>query len=598
MEERKTSISKILLAAAVFITSVSIQAFALTNNGANDAAPGYAMSYAAFDDINGVILSDLAVTSVSSGIIKVEYKVTNNTSDILSRLNTIAYYKRSIDKSNFLVKRNLQRDVNPGETAVMTDTITYTGIASVPLILRIFDNGTTYPIANPEIFPIGNTAGNVLYQTFDPQETVVLSDLSVSRSSSSSIVTVMYTVTNNSSKAVSSGSYISFYKDSPDKENYLLCHTLKKSVPAGASVVVTDTLIQSNIVNYTLAARLFDYNGSFPILYPNTFYDCVTDNKTAIEKALEPHVGTVSISDFSVKTVNANKANITYTLTNNSNGVILSSSKIAFYQNSIDKSNYMFNRSIQKDIKPGESVVINDTVTYINIKNKRIVARLFDNGTTFPYMSPNRLVDDNLTNKVVSGSSFNTKIVCVGDSITAGYGIPSKDNYPSQLQNKLGDDYVVVNLGVSATALNRSSDLPYSKHLYYQMALNAEPDIVLIMIGSNDTRPPNNTPELLSTFKAEYTSFVRSFVNLPNHPKVYLVTPVTVPSSAASIMESLLAEQIRPDIRAVSAELNLPLVEFEYLLSGDRSNYSIDNIHPSKKGYDLMSNVFYDVLTR
>ena len=43
------------------------------------------------------------------------------------------------------------------------------------------------------------------------------------------------------------------------------------------------------------------------------------------------------------------------------------------------------------------------------------------------------------------------RVACVGDSITYGHGIINwaKDNYPSVLQDLLGDDYCVNNYGVS-----------------------------------------------------------------------------------------------------------------------------------------------------
>ena len=662
---------------------------------------------------SGVILSDLIITPISNGQIKVNYNITNNTSDTLTRSNVIAYYRNVIDRSNFLFYRNLQSDVKPGETVAMTDSISYGGIANLPLVLRLLDNGSRYPYVTPSTYPIGDDSGHVANQLFDDNKTVTLSNLLVSRISNSQ-VTVTYTVTNNTDKAVSRSSYISFYKNSAERGNYLFNRNLTKEVPAGTSVTMSDTVSYSNLATYPLVLRLFDKGSTFPYLYPNAFYDSQTDNKTVYEaiddnktvtlsgllvtrisnnqvtvtymvtnntdkpvsrssyisfyknsaergnylfnrnltkevpagtsvtmsdtvsysnlatyplvlrlfdkgstfpylypnafydsqvdnktvyEEIDPD-STVSISDFSVKKINTNQVTLTYTITNNSNGIVSSSSSVAFYQNTPERTNYLFTRNLGKSIAPGENAVITATVTYTNISTMRTVARLFDNGSTFPYLYPNGLMDSELSNKVVKAASFDTKIICIGDSITEGLGVASQDSYPSQLQAKLGDDYAVVNYGRSGRTVNSKGDAPYINESYYKQALSSEPDIVIIMLGTNDSKPHNWTQALQATFKSDYKNLVQSFVDLPNNPKVYIVTPIGAILDNFGIRESIIAPQIRPQIREVAAELNLPVIEFESVLEGNKSYYLGDGIHPSRSGYDVMSSAFYDILTQ
>src|SRR5262245_58601997 len=73
-------------------------------------------------------------------------------------------------------------------------------------------------------------------------------------------------------------------------------------------------------------------------------------------------------------------------------------------------------------------------------------------------------------------------IVAIGDSITAGYGVPPELSYPAQLETELGKrgyEYRVVNQGVTAStttqALGRLS-----------RALALQPQIVIIQLGGND----------------------------------------------------------------------------------------------------------------
>jgi lysophospholipase L1-like esterase len=421
------------------------------------------------EGVPGVVLEVDEVVPLSVNQAKITYSVSNNTSVTLLRTNVIGLYKRSIAKGNFIVSRQMKADVNPGQTVQMTDTVTVTGIGSVPLVLRIFDTGKQYPQVTPSTFPLGDGAGHVANHVVDPTQTVALSDFSVKRVGAS-VVTVTYTIVNNTPYTVSSRSCISFYKNSPTSANFLSTRVLSKSVPAGTSVTMTDTLIKLNIASERLVARLFDNNsGVLPYLYPSPFPDVVTENK------------------------------------------------------------------------------------------------------------------------VQYGAAFKTKVICVGDSITYGL-LASVNSYPNQLQNKLGSDYAVVNYGVISSAAGTGTSKPYTKTTSYKGALASNPDIVIIMLGTNDSKSYNWTAAHQARFKDTYAQLAQDFLNLPSAPQVYLATPVKVTrANLSGVRETVLSQDIRPMIREVAAELNLPLIENETLLVANQGYYMLDGVHPSSKGYDLLS---------
>ena len=100
------------------------------------------------------------------------------------------------------------------------------------------------------------------------------------------------------------------------------------------------------------------------------------------------------------------------------------------------------------------------------------------------------------------------KIACVGDSITYGHGIANwpKNNYPAQLQEFLGDEYHVSNFGHSGRTLSPDGDQPYVESDQYQLSLDYDADIVVIMLGTNDSKPENWTNEL--DFISKYAEFI------------------------------------------------------------------------------------------
>lgn len=73
------------------------------------------------------------------------------------------------------------------------------------------------------------------------------------------------------------------------------------------------------------------------------------------------------------------------------------------------------------------------------------------------------------------------KIVAFGDSLTAGYGVDARENYPYLLESSLIDSYnvTVINQGVHG-------DTTADARLRADTILNDQPDIVILGIGGND----------------------------------------------------------------------------------------------------------------
>ena len=84
------------------------------------------------------------------------------------------------------------------------------------------------------------------------------------------------------------------------------------------------------------------------------------------------------------------------------------------------------------------------------------------------------------------------RIVTLGDSITEGSYSSNKKtkSYPSQLRKLLNDDnkFEVINLGLGGRTMMKTGDLPYWNEPAYQDILNSEPDIVILMLGTYDSK--------------------------------------------------------------------------------------------------------------
>ena len=186
------------------------------------------------------------------------------------------------------------------------------------------------------------------------------------------------------------------------------------------------------------------------------------------------------------------------------------------------------------------------------------------------------------------------KVACIGDSITEGVGAERGKSYPSQLQEMLGDKWLVGNFGVSGRTLLKKGDFPYWNEAKYQDALKSEPDVVIIMLGTNDTKPQNWKFE--SEFVADYTELVKSFQALPSKPRIYVCRPCPVPEPGNfGINEKNLKEWIKR-IDKLAKDMDLGVIDMHEALE-DKPELLPDKVHPNTEGAGEMAAAAYEALT-
>ncbi len=186
------------------------------------------------------------------------------------------------------------------------------------------------------------------------------------------------------------------------------------------------------------------------------------------------------------------------------------------------------------------------------------------------------------------------RVACIGDSITQGMGASEGFSYPSQLQKLLGENWQVGNYGVSGRTLLKKGDFPYWKERAYQKALNSKPDVVIIMLGTNDTKAPNWKHE--ANFTADYTELVKSFQNLASKPRIYICRPCPAPNTEdGGINEKGVQEQIKR-IDQLAKEMNLGVIDMHAALK-DKPETLPDGVHPNNEGAAEMAKAAAKALT-
>ena len=186
------------------------------------------------------------------------------------------------------------------------------------------------------------------------------------------------------------------------------------------------------------------------------------------------------------------------------------------------------------------------------------------------------------------------RVACIGDSITWGFTLlnPWKQSYPALLREKLGTDYEVRNYGYNDAAARFDADTPYVNKRVYRDSLSWNPDIVLLMLGTNDTKKRNWDPEV---FRRDYRRIVESYLALSSHPRVVLIAPIRIflpfGLPLLGLYPETMEEGVRPAIREMAADMGLELIDLQDLFTD--SSYCRDGIHPQKAGARMLADAIY-----
>lgn len=184
------------------------------------------------------------------------------------------------------------------------------------------------------------------------------------------------------------------------------------------------------------------------------------------------------------------------------------------------------------------------------------------------------------------------RVACVGDSITQGAG--AGISYPSQLQELLGNKWQVQNFGVSGRTLLKKGDSPYWNEKTFADAHDFKPDAVIIMLGTNDTKPQNWVHH--DEFYSDYKELVESFKNLPSKPRVYICRPCPVPASGNYGINEANIQVELPLIDKLAAEESVDIIDMHAALAG-HPEFQPDHVHPNTAGAGLMAQAAATALT-
>jgi acetyl esterase/lipase len=206
------------------------------------------------------------------------------------------------------------------------------------------------------------------------------------------------------------------------------------------------------------------------------------------------------------------------------------------------------------------------------------------------------------------------RVACVGNSITDGHGIDMSDSkgYPAQLQQLLGSDYVVKNYGVSGRTMLKNGDQPYWKEKAWRDAQAFKADVVVIKLGTNDSKPQNWNAQAFESDLRDMVDQLKPLRPVLNKkgrptkkmqrdakPRIILCTPVPAYKPSWNISDSVIVNGVIPIINKVATEVNLEVLDLHAIFdNADGKAMQGDGIHPTVQGCAQMAKAVCEKIKR
>lgn len=195
------------------------------------------------------------------------------------------------------------------------------------------------------------------------------------------------------------------------------------------------------------------------------------------------------------------------------------------------------------------------------------------------------------------------KVYCMGDSITYGSGLTEEEReiycYPAVLEQLLGAHYDVTNYGASGRTLLDIPEKSYRSTGYVDVVKLQQPDILIVMLGSNDSRAERWDA---LAYKEEYISFIKELQAIESHPDIYIMAPPEAfPLEDGKIIygisNDIIHDEVGRIVREVAEETDVNVIDL-YAVTEDHPEYFCDGLHPNKEGYAIVAQAVYEQIMK
>jgi len=203
------------------------------------------------------------------------------------------------------------------------------------------------------------------------------------------------------------------------------------------------------------------------------------------------------------------------------------------------------------------------------------------------------------------------RVTCIGDSITAGGTCSGTNSYVEILQSLLGKSFFLTNAGKSgmtqlkkgycgSTKENAHPGCSYWDTDAWQHALTSKPDIVTIMLGTNDAKAFNWNKNADHNFASDYVSMVKTLRQLQPVPQIFIMTsPPLYEPFPFSMNPTVINNTYSTLIRDIVDDTDTHLIDiFSAMIKNSKKKLTCDGCHPNADGNQIIAEAMYPVIRK
>lgn len=210
---------------------------------------------------------------------------------------------------------------------------------------------------------------------------------------------------------------------------------------------------------------------------------------------------------------------------------------------------------------------------------------------------------DAFGNPIALGSASNKiKVATIGDSITYGAGalngagkLDPMLTYPVQLAQLLGSEFDLRNFGIAGRHMIDGL-VCFAEEPEYQASLDFAPDVVFIMLGTNDIKGDVWTgDDAAERYVAHYETMISDYRRINPAVEIFVMTSPYLYMEHPNLSGERLKEIIIPLQRQIAEDNNCHLIDIFTVTTGKPELFP-DTIHPNAEGYKLLADTVYEAM--
>ena len=159
--------------------------------------------------------------------------------------------------------------------------------------------------------------------------------------------------------------------------------------------------------------------------------------------------------------------------------------------------------------------------------------------------------------------------------------LPPRFDLASNLTRQLGPRWDVRNFAFPGATVQKGGDSSVWIQPALTAALDFDPDIVVFVFGTNDSKPENWRNA--AAFEADYRALATTFAAGAARPRLFFAKPPPAFTGAGGVDAKLIAGDIPARLDALARTMSATVIDLHDAMK-DAANLTLDGVHPDAEG--------------